>query len=68
MEQYGVQILRPVGEDIARGGDAARAYGFGGTSLRETRAAAAGIEVIGFANFLLVADPDGNLVEIQNKS
>lgn len=67
MEEFGVRILKAVGEDIEPSSDAARAYGLG-ANLQEARAAAAGIERIGFANFLLVTDPDGNLVEIQNQT
>lgn len=67
MRQFGVNILKPVGEEIDPDSAAATAYGFG-SNLQEARAAATGIEAIGFANFLLVTDPDGNLVEIQNQS
>lgn len=67
MKQFGVKVLKAVGEEIAPDSEAATAYGFG-ANLQEARAAGAGIEAIGFAKFLLVTDPDGNLVEVQNQS
>ena len=67
MQAHGVQILKPIGEDVKPESALAKAYGFG-SSLREARAAAKGIEAIGFKYFLLVADPDGNVVEIQQQS
>ena len=67
MEQYSIKILKSIGEDVEPGNDLARAYGFG-SSLREARAAAKGIEAIGFEYFFLVANPASNAEEIQQQT
>ena len=68
MEQYGVNILKRAGDSVKpetpKGRDIANAFGFG-SSQEEAKAALAGIKVLGFNEFLIVTDPDGNLLEIQ---
>lgn len=67
MEQNGVRILKRVGETPAPvDGPIAQAFGVGGPDVQQARAAAlAGIRSLGFDNFLIITDPDGNLIEIQ---
>ena len=68
MEALGGKILKHVGESLVQGSAAAQAFGFP-PAFPEAAAAAAlkGIEAIGFKDFLIVVDPDGNMVEIQNQ-
>lgn len=68
MEQYGIEILKRVGEDISGKGEIANAFGFGAASASEVKAGLVAIDGIGFKDFLIVTDPDGNLIEIQNQS
>ncbi|KAI1844486.1 hypothetical protein JX265_010019 [Neoarthrinium moseri] len=66
MEDNGVNILKRVGEDLAvEDGPVARAFGLGGDVESARVAALAGIRGIGFNGFLIITDPDGNLIEVQ---
>ena len=67
MEEDGVEILKPIGKDVEPGSGAAMAYRFGAQDLGDASAAAA-FDAIGFKYFLLAADPDGNVVEIQQQT
>ncbi|KAF2095753.1 hypothetical protein NA57DRAFT_59732 [Rhizodiscina lignyota] len=66
LQQYEVKIIKAVGQDAETPGPVANAYGLGG-DIAKARAALAGIDIIGFKNFILAEDPDGNLVEIQQQ-
>lgn len=66
MQQYGVKIVKGLGANPQPGDPVSQAYGLG-NDVAEAMAALAGIKQIGFENFLLVEDPDGNLVEIQQQ-
>lgn len=63
-EQYRVKILKRVGEDLSVDGSVANAFGLKGEIVK-VRAAAAGVKEIGLDQLLLVTDPDGNVIEIQ---
>lgn len=66
MQDNGVIILKAVGEDPSTSdGPVARAFGLGGNITRARIAALNGIAPLGFRSFLIVTDPDGNLLEIQ---
>lgn len=67
LEKYGVTILKAFGTTLEYDSPGAEAFGFGEASRAEADAALAGTQGIGFQEFLLVADPDGNLVEIQRQ-
>lgn len=67
MDQFGVTVLKRLGEDLKPGSEVAQAYGVEGSAEQEM-AVTEGIEAIGFAYFLLVSDPDGNIVEIQQQA
>ena len=67
MERYGVKILKGVGDILGYGSEGAEAFGFGDASKAEANSALEGTASIGFQYFLLLADPDGNLVEIQQQ-
>lgn len=49
-----------------------KAWGFADLSNEETQKdvarAAPGLEAIGFRSFIVIADPDGNLLEVQQQS
>ena len=64
MIERGVRILKKSGADIVAGSDMTLAFGIldGSVDIAATKA---GIEAIGFKDFLIIADPDGNMIEIQ---
>lgn len=65
MEQYGVNIVKRTGEVITAAiSDAAMPFGFS-SDTPAAESALKGVQAIGFDSFLLVTDPDGNLLEIQ---
>lgn len=64
MQNFGVPILKPVGEDPDISGPIANAFGVGDVAEQEAREIIAGLRGIGFQYALVVEDPDGNLVEI----
>lgn len=71
MKKFGVEILKPVGKmpvpGTATGELLEKAFGIAAYTEAEQKEALAGIANLGFANFLIVADPDGNVLEIQNQ-
>jgi len=69
MKNHGVEIVKPVGEKVKWGTEGAVAFGFdeAHSTVKDARAALAGIEQIGFDYFLLIKDPDGNLIEVQQQ-
>lgn len=67
LNSFGVEIVKGVGKDLSTNAGVAQAYGLGEDAM-EDQVIAQGIKTIGFEKFLLVADPDGNLVEIQQQS
>lgn len=69
-DSLNVPILKHVGEMPTTDGDAivARAWGFDPDVPEEVKSALAGIAGIGFQDFVIVADPDGNLLEVQQQA
>lgn len=70
MEKFGVKILKRVGENPNANGPLDNAFSLGDAITKDQAAKAAalkGIIGMGFPAFLVVADPDGNLVEIQQQ-
>ena len=71
MEKFGVEILKPVGKmpvpGTATGELLEKAFGIAAYTEAEQKEALAGIANLGFKNFLIVADPDGNVLEIQSQ-
>lgn len=69
MENHGVTIVKRVGDTLKWGSDGARAFGFdkAHSTVKEARAALEGIAQIGFNSFMLIEDPDGNLLEVQQQ-
>ena len=67
MKAFGVPILKAVGEDVQPDGPVAEAYGVGADATFGDRSVAeelsVNIRMIGFQDFLCVADLDGNLLE-----
>lgn len=66
MREYGVEILKAVGTFPGGDDPAAKVFGLG-DSVEVAEEALAGIALIGFEDFLIVKDPDGNAVEIQQQ-
>lgn len=66
MEEFKVPILKKVGEDFKPKDEpaGAKAFGFGG-DVQQARLTVRQLTAIGFDQFLIVTDPDGNVVEIQ---
>lgn len=64
LEQYGARILKPANEPISVESSAAKAFGFA-SNTAAARKALKGVQGIGFDSFILAADPDGNMLEIQ---
>ena len=65
METYGVKIIKPVGVKATPNSPVANAFGVGAARVEVQQAILDGAELIGFDRVLLVEDPDGNLIEIQ---
>ena len=69
METYGVKIVKPLGVKGTTPNSAlANAFGVGAAGADVQQAVFKGAELIGFDNALVVEDPDGNLIEIQQPS
>ena len=66
MQAYGVSILKRIGLPIEPGSPAALVFGYA-SNTAAARAALMGAQTLGFDSFLLVTDPDGNLLEIQQQ-
>ncbi|KAK5713117.1 hypothetical protein LTR15_011479 [Elasticomyces elasticus] len=69
MESQGVSIVKLTGEPIAWGSEGAKAFGLDEAhwAREAARAALQGITEIGFDSYMLIKDPDGNLVEVQQQ-
>lgn len=63
MREFGVRILKDVGEAGMEMGDVAAAFGGDGTEHDEKMVKAVAAMGAGLGKVLLVADPDGNVVE-----
>ncbi|KAE9972587.1 hypothetical protein EG328_004902 [Venturia inaequalis] len=66
MREFGVEILKGVGAFPGGDDPAAGVFGLGGDE-GAAEEALEGIRMIGFEDFLIVKDPDGNAVEIQQQ-
>jgi lactoylglutathione lyase len=66
MREFGVEILKGVGVVPAADDPAAKAFGLG-DDIGVAEEALEGVRMIGFSDFLIVKDPDGNAVEIQEQ-
>lgn len=68
MRQRGVTVLKAVG-DLPKPGDASlRAFGLDGLSPDVVNPIITGFQRLGFSQSLLVADPDGNMIEVQQQN
>ncbi|KAF2180505.1 hypothetical protein K469DRAFT_692707 [Zopfia rhizophila CBS 207.26] len=69
LESFGVPIIKPVGEkpSLDRDSIIAKAFGFDDPTSKEAQEALPGIVQLGFTTFIVAADPDGNLLEIQQQ-
>jgi lactoylglutathione lyase len=65
MDRMGAKIVKRIGKKPKVQGLIANAYGM--TDLKKAKAALPGILQLGFTEFLIVADPDGNLFEVQQQ-
>ena len=68
MKAHGAKILKEVGANPLPGSPVAKAFGLADERASSQKDALAAINAIGFNTFLLVADPDGNLIEIQQQT
>ena len=72
MKDFGVEVLKAPGEmpvpGTATGELLEKAFGIYAYTEEDQNAALAGIANLGFAKFLIVTDPDGNILEIQSQS
>lgn len=66
MREFGVEVLKGVGTFPNGDDPAAGVFGLGNDE-RFAEEALEGIRMIGFEDFLIVKDPDGNAVEIQQQ-
>ena len=71
MQKFGVKVLKPVGKmpvpGTATGELLEKAFGVSTYTEEEQKAALDALSVIGFEDFLIVTDPDGNVLEIQDQ-
>jgi lactoylglutathione lyase len=67
MKAHGAKILKEVGVNPVPGDPIVKAFGLAEERVKAQLEALEAINAIGFETFLLVADPDGNLVEIQQQ-
>jgi lactoylglutathione lyase len=71
MQEFGVKVLKQVGKmpvpGTAAGELLERAFGVSTYTEEEQKAALDALAVIGFEDFLIVTDPDGNVLEIQDQ-
>ncbi|KAK2759954.1 hypothetical protein FQN54_002690 [Arachnomyces sp. PD_36] len=71
MDKFGIKVLKRIGEIPTPGGPLDNAFALGDDMTNDQAVIAAalrGIAGIGFEDFLVVADPDGNLIEIQQQN
>ncbi|KAK5167632.1 uncharacterized protein LTR77_007331 [Saxophila tyrrhenica] len=68
-KKHGVKIVKPAGEEVQWDSLGARAFGFDElhSSVQKAREAIKGVGMIGFSTFVLIEDPDGNLLEVQQQ-
>ena len=64
MVRAGVKIVKRVNEMPQQPSDVATAFGLA-DEADEASKALEGIAQIGFSGFLIIEDPDGNLIEVQ---
>ena len=71
LKKFGIKILKPVGEMPVPGTDTAKflegAFGLSSLSNAEQEEALKALVPLGFEKFLIVTDPDGNVLEIQDQ-
>ena len=71
MQEFGVKVLKPVGKmpvpGTAAGELLERAFGVSTYTEEEQKVALDALALIGFEEFLIVTDPDGNVLEIQEQ-
>lgn len=65
LESFGVKILKRTGEAPDINDPSAQAFGITDPSSREAAEGLKGVLLSGFLDFVIAADPDGNLLEIQ---
>ena len=68
MENLGIKVTKRIGQSAEGIPAAENAFGFGDYATKnetERESLIKGQELIGFAQLLLVEDPDGNLIEVQ---
>jgi len=65
MEANNVTIVKRVGASVDLHGVIPLAFGLADPAERD--AAIPGVEALGFPAFLVIADPDGNLLEVQEQ-
>jgi lactoylglutathione lyase len=63
MDAFGVTILKRVGAAVDQKGEVPLAFGMPGPGP-QTAAALAGLADIGFDGYMIIADPDGNVIEV----
>ncbi len=65
MEAHNVTIVKRVGDPVDLNGVIPPAFGVPDPASRD--AAIPGVEQLGFLAFLIIADPDGNILEVQEQ-
>jgi lactoylglutathione lyase len=67
MEMHGVKVLKRVGEEMKFPSAGAQAFGFDEdhSNPRDAELTIEGINQLGFNDFLVIADPEGNVLEVQ---
>ena len=63
MDAFNVTILKRAGESVDQNGEIPLAFGMPGPGP-QTAAALAGLVDFGFDGFMILADPDGNVIEV----
>ena len=69
LEHYGADILKNLGEEPKMDGEIAFAYGIGDVAQRDPKGAEEIFNSLlkpGSKDFIFVADPDGNYVEVES--
>lgn len=67
MDAFNVTILKRVGDAVNEDGEIPLAFGMPGSGP-ETDAALTGLADFGFDGFMIIADPDGNVIEVLQAS
>ena len=63
MDAFNVTILKRVGDAVNPDGEVPLAFGMPGPGV-QTTAALTGLADFGFDGFMILADPDGNVIEV----